>query len=317
MRTILAADIGGTNGRFAVFTVSDAGDLSMGESVWLETKACASFAEMIAKLGESGLPLLPQDADAVGIAIAGPIENGSYCKPPNIDWDVDLAGRDSRLLPHYTLINDFTAQAWACLTPAVADALEILEGRGQGGTIAVIGAGTGLGKAALVPDGRGGYVVMPTEGGHTLYPFVSREEFEFLDFVRERTGRRQIIGDIVVSGLGLSLIHEFFTGERLAPSEVAAGFYSKSKVLAWAARFYGRACRDLALGTLAQGGVFVSGGVAAKAPELVTHPAFSDAFLYSETHADLLQYISVKLNVNEDSGLWGAAFSAMRTLENA
>ncbi|MFK4764394.1 glucokinase [Desulfobaculum sp. SPO524] len=312
MDSILAADIGGTNARFAVFSLDGDGALVMGESIWLETGRCASFADLVGQLEVEHFPLLPRDADVVGLAVAGPVHGRAYSDPPNIPWDVDLAGRDALLFKDFTLINDFTAQACACMTPIFDEALLILPGKAEPDTTrAVIGAGTGLGMAALVPDGAGGYRVMPTEGGHSLFPFVSREEFDFMDFVRDRTGRRQVIGDLVVTGLGLSLLHEFFTGERLAPAEVTAGFYSKSKILAWAARFYGRACRNFALSTLALGGVTISGGVAARSPELVTHPAFGDAFRFSETHAAVMERIPVMLNANEASGLWGAAHAAL------
>ncbi|NJB67440.1 glucokinase [Desulfobaculum xiamenense] len=315
MRTILAADIGGTNGRFAVFTTDDGRTLRMGASAWLETTCATSFAELVGQLAQRGFPLAPRDADMVGIAIAGPVREGVRCTPPNIAWDIDLGGRDAGLFARSVLINDFTAQALACLTPAVEEATEILPGHADPqAVVAVIGAGTALGKAALVPDGRGGRVVLPTEGGHALFPFVDSEEFAFMEFVRQRTGRRMVIGDMVVSGPGLTLIHEFLTGERLSAAEVAAVAGADSRTIEWMARLYGRACRDFALSTLSLGGVYVSGGVAAKNPVLVTHRAFADAFRTSETHGALLADMPVRLNANEDSGLWGAAYAAAQFL---
>jgi glucokinase len=174
--------------------------------------------------------------------------------------------------------------------------------------------GTGLGKAALVSDGRGGHIALPSEGGHTLFPFVTDREWEYFRFLQARTGRTQIIGDLVVTGGGLSALHSFLAGRELDPPEVAAGFATHPETLAWFARFYGRACRDLALQVLALGGLFVSGGIAAKNPEVVEHPVFAEEFRASETHPHLLAQIPVRLNANEDSGLWGAAMLGRQKL---
>ncbi|UIJ38077.1 glucokinase [Desulfobaculum bizertense] len=316
MHSVLAVDIGGTNSRFAAFTVNAYGVLEQGETLWLETRRFASFQALMQGVRDANFALSPHDADCVGLAVAGPVQReGRYSNPPNIPWDIDLVHRDAELLRDYVLLNDFTAQAYACLTPALSDALQVLPGRiVPRATRAVVGAGTGLGKAALVPDESGVFHVMPTEGGHAVFPFISRDEFEFMDFVMQRTGRQQVIGDLVVSGPGLSLVHEYLTGERLAPSEVAEGLQPQSRTLAWAARFYGRACRNFVLNTLALGGLYIAGGVAAKTPQLVTCPAFRSAFHWSETHGEMLEEIPVWLNANEHSGLWGAAFAALRHL---
>ncbi|MBU1001662.1 MAG: glucokinase [Proteobacteria bacterium] len=317
MARILAADIGGTNSRFAVFEGHE-GRLEMGPSVWLPTREAGSFRQLLTNLEASGLPLRPADADIVALAVAGPVTGGVRCNPPNIPWKVDLlSAREDFGFSRFILINDFAAQALAVRTAAMDGALELLPGQAdEQGVVGVIGAGTGLGKAALAPDGRGGWLALSTEGGHSLFPFSGSEEFEFQGFLMQRTGCRQITGDMVVSGRGLSALHAFHAGEELTPAEVAAALGNQPLVLEWAARFYGRACRHMALDLLALGGVVVSGGVAAKTPGLVTHGAFGTEFHFSETHGKLLAGIPVRLNRCEESGLWGAAFSAVQKLSS-
>jgi tetratricopeptide (TPR) repeat protein len=90
--------------------------------------------------------------------------------------------------------------------------------------------------------------------------------------------------------------------------EVAAELKENAETLEWMARFYGRICRNCALQYMAAGGIYITGGVAAKLPEIITHPAFKKTFGKSETMAGLLEKIPVFLNLNEESGLWGAAF---------
>jgi glucokinase len=176
------------------------------------------------------------------------------------------------------------------------------------GAVAVLGAGTGLGKAALVPDGRGGFVALPSEGGHTNFPFVGAREHDYEEFLLREVGDMYMTGNVVVSGRGLSLLHQFLTGETLPPDKVTAFFTEDSETLRWGARFYGRAARNYALETLATGGLYIAGGVAAKNPRLLTHQAFLDEFRANPKHARLLEQMPVLLITDEQSGLWGAGF---------
>ena len=92
---------------------------------------------------------------------------------------------------------------------------------------------------------------LPSEGGHAPLAFVSEEEFAFLAFLKKRTAFSHAFGDIVVSGPGLSALHEFLTGRRLDPAEVAGDIGPHSETTRWFARFFGRACRSYALHVLA------------------------------------------------------------------
>ncbi len=314
MKRILAVDIGGTNSRFAACTLGEDGVLQMEKTLWLPTQDVDSFGCLLGRLEESGFTLSPRDADAIVVAMAGIVERqGRYCKLSNGQWAVDLdeLGQEGR---RAWLINDFEAQGFACLSAAV-DVQVVQEGcAAPGAPVAVLGAGTGFGKCLLVCDEAGRYRTMPSEGGHALFPFVDRQEWLFAEGILQETGRSQVIGDLVLSGTGLRLLHQFHTGERLTAREVSAGLEQNEVVLEWFARFYGRACRNYALETLALGGVHITGGIAAGNPILLQHPAFMREFTSSDVHGHLLCSIPVKLYRNEESGLWGAAVYAMHRL---
>jgi len=316
MKNILAADIGGTNSRFAHFTLDEEGELALAAARWLETRKSKSLSHLLQQLNQSEFSLTVDQSDMAVLAVAGPVSNGVYSNPPNIPWKIDLAGDLENFNPlRCLLINDFVAQAYACRSPIIQSARQIIPGQiDPGALLAVIGAGTGLGMAALAPDGGGGYVAVPSEGGHCVFPFESRAEFEFMQFVMDELDAPYVETEFIVSGRGLSLIHQYLAGEKLTPAEVSAGVAHDSETLEWAARFYGRACRNYALQVLARGGVYIAGGVAAKMPLLVTHPAFERQFIRSKTMASLLRKIPVYLNANEESGLWGAAFLAAQKL---
>jgi len=319
MKNILAADIGGTHSRFAHFSADETWNLTILETKWLNTADAASLAQLMDNLRSAGMLLKPEDADIVVIGIAGPVERGIKSSPPFISWDIDLSSaRKDFGFRESALINDFIAQAFACLTEAGRSAINILPGEpGEDALKAVIGAGTGLGHAALVPDGRGDYLAVPSEAGHANFPFLSKREHEFQEFLLRESGELYITGNTVVSGKGLGYVHRFLTGETLVPAEVAKRFAQHPETLEWAARFYGRACRNFALETLSLGGVYIAGGVAAKGPELVTHKAFETEFRSSFTLAALLEKIPVFLITDENSGLWGAAEYGLRKLKNS
>jgi glucokinase len=214
------------------------------------------------------------------------------------------------------LLNDFAAQAYACRTKAVAEAKTIQNAKiDPASVLAAIGAGTGLGHCALVPTAEGGYITAPSEAGHAAFPFIGEREHAFEDFLREKTGHPYGFGDVVVSGIGLSMVHEFLAGQDLEPKEVSARLADNPETADWFARFYARACRHYALNVLAFGGLYICGGVAAKNPDLVTRPAFLEEFRHSPTQRKVLEAIPVFLNDNEDSGLYGAAHFGQNLLQ--
>ncbi len=311
MKKILAADLGGTNSRFACFEFDEASGLRLAGKARLKTAEHSSFGQLLEALWDSGLKYGPDQYDIAVLAVPGPVIKGVYCHPANIAWDINVSKAEVKYgLKNCRLINDFAAQAYACRTPVVDSGLVIQEGHvDQDGALIVIGAGTGLGHCALVPVG-GSFVTVNSEGGHKGFPFVGEREAEYERFIRETTGHPFCYGDLVVTGLGLTLLHRFLTGEELTPHQVAATLTPESETLEWYARFYGRAARDYALTVVPLGGVYIAGGITAKNPILVQSPHFINEFRLSVEYPELLAMLPVILNGNDDSGLYGAAFFA-------
>ncbi|MBF0481778.1 MAG: glucokinase [Desulfovibrionaceae bacterium] len=315
MTRILAADVGGTNSRFAVFEVLG-GELALSRAqVDAPTAGASCFEELLERALTLGLAWSPQEIDVAVLAVAGPVEAGRYAKLANAALTVDARSVGERFgLTRVVLINDFLAQAYACLSPAAATARVVQAGKGLAqAALAVIGAGTGLGHCALIPDRSGGYLAAPSEAGHAAFPFTV-EETDVSRFIRGETGQDAPYVEAVVSGPGLALIHKFCTGRDLSPTEAAAELTPGSQTAGLFARFYGRACRNYVLACLGRGGLFVSGGVAAKNPFLVDHDAFRTEFSACPAFADWLAKLPVKLVGREDFGLWGAAVYGLKTM---
>ena len=316
-RQILAADIGGTNSRFGHFILSPSGALELVASVWLATASARSFPELLETLADTGFSLPPNQADIAVFAIPGAVL-GRRTSLANVAWDVDLDVIERHFNLTYTAcVNDFLAQAYGCrLLGNTAET--VLPGTMNPERVqAVLGAGTGLGKAALVPLPRGGYLALPSEGGHTAVSFIGEEENAFAAFLCRQTGESYARGDSVLSGSGLVCLHQFLTGQRLSAAEIGASLTLESPTAALFARLYGRAARDFALTVLAAGGVYICGGVAAKNPIVVHHPAFAAEFRNSPTLGPVLDTIPVRLLRNEASGLFGAAHVAQTLLSQA
>lgn len=307
---ILAADIGGTSSRFGFFETDGAGELFLRATRWLRTQDADSFGHLLERLRATDFPLAPEAADIAVVAVAGPVLGGVRSSPPFISWTFDFSQAGEEFgFRRSLLINDFAAQAFATRTRAATAARPILKGLPvEGAAVGVIGAGTGLGQATLLPDGNGGYLAVASEGGHAEFPLVGQEEFALGEFLRGELNVARLTSTMVVSGAGLSNIHRHLTGRRLPPEEVVAELTPDSPTLAWAARFYGRVCKLFALHAAAFGGVFVAGGVAARTPALLTHAAFEEEFRTSVQMTDLLREIPVSLMTDQESGLWGAAF---------
>lgn len=305
--TILSADIGGTNSRFAYFK-----NMQIKFKSAFKTNDFCSFSELLNALEKSNGQFEAHKCGRFVFAIPGPVTSADLLSFPNIKWKISKS-RLQRIYPEIEIsfINDFTAQAYGCLTEATANALPIINTEQQrSNDIAIIGAGTGLGHGTLKQSEKGNYLHIPSEAGHIPFPFTSTAfEQKYLDFIVQQTGNVCPVGDDVVSGKGLTLLHQFLTGKKLCPEKITQEIHIDSETTQWFARFYARDCRNYVLTTLATGGkLFISGGVAIKNPFLINNETFKEEFRKgSDTAEEVLKDVSVFLIQNEEIGLWGAA----------
>uniref|UniRef100_UPI004057B404 glucokinase n=1 Tax=Candidatus Electronema sp. TaxID=2698783 RepID=UPI004057B404 len=307
---LLACDIGGTNSRFACFQ-QDGNNFLLEIVASVKTNDFSSFEKLLDALKKNDNQFDVQQHSKFIIAIPGPVTPAYALSFPNVKWEISKSSL-KKLYPdtEISFINDFTAQAYGCLTEAVDNALPLIKTEQARDDIAIVGAGTGLGHGTLKKTAQGCYLHLPSESGQIPFPFTSDEfEQQYRTFLVQQNGITHPVGDNVVSGRGLALLHQFITGKELPPSDVAPELDATSETTQWFAKFYARDCRNYALSTLAGGGkLFISGGVAIKNPFLVDNDAFRKEFLQgSDTAQDVLAHISVSLIRDERIGLFGAA----------
>ncbi len=303
---ILVADIGGTNSRFAAYRASDGKHYRQLSGASFATGEFDSFPALVESVGKRHASLQLNRFPVAVFGVPGPVLKPTEARLTNIPWDLDTRqlASDSDIY----LVNDFEAQAFGCLAagPESFRCLKHPE-RGVSKGMAVVGAGTGIGHCAVKIQ-HGFNIPIPSEAGQIPFPFHDRPEYDYLDFATDRLGGETPNGDRIVSGQGLSLLHEFLSGNSLPPEEVAAGLDPESETTRWFARFYARLCRNYCLSLLPIVDVlFISGGVAIKNPFLVDNQWFLDEFTDSGTKGMELSAIAIRLAVTESLGLLGAA----------
>jgi len=304
---IIVADIGGTNARFAVAT-ADGAAFSPAQITSYHCSSAQGLAEL---LGRYLAELAGAKPDRACLAIAGP-NDGRTGIVTNLRWSVDAAAMERELgLSHVLLANDFAALASAA--PALGDEHTLLLKPGLAradGPISVLGPGTGLGVALVVPHG-GGFTTVSTEGGHMGFAPVTPEESALCAHVRQHLPHVSI--ESLLCGAGLTRIHAFVSGgEGLPASEVSARALAVSDAhCAQAVEMFlailGSAAGDVALVHGATGGVMIGGGIVPRLRSLIAASAFTERFVAKDPMRALLAQMPVRLITAEHIALHGAA----------
>jgi glucokinase len=305
---ILAGDIGGTKTRLGLF---DGCSTEAVASATYATHEADSLVDMI----ESFLDAFDARPLRACLGVAAAVRGrrvGSVMLP----WAVDADELERRLrLETVTLVNDVEANARGITALAEHDFAVLSAGAADAfGTCAVVSAGTGLGEAALWWDGT---IHRPaaSEGGSASFAPRSEREVALYRFIAAERGRVSW-GD-VCSGRGLRNIYRFLTGEpeALEPAAITAEAFADRTSAAGEAvdmftAIYGSRAGDVALSYFATGGVYLGGGIAPKLLPRLTEGRFMEAFLEKGSLGSQLRRIPVRVVLNTDAALIGAALFA-------
>jgi glucokinase len=315
---ILAGDIGGTSTRLGLFDSARPRPRRLAIQLFT-TLDFPDLPSMIAAFLRAR-SIDSATIDRACFGVAGPVVDNAATLT-NVPWRID--GRDIEKafgLKSVRILNDLVAMAHA--VPVLADSeLHTLQ-RGEpirDGNITLIAAGTGLGIALLHNvDGR--LIPSPSEGGHTDFAARTEREIALLRDLTARFGRAEV--EYVVAGRGLVNIHRVAhrgpcaAGVDLddidAPAKISTAALERRcggclEVLEFFVESYGAEAGNLALGMMATGGVYIGGGIAPKILPALETGAFLKAFRSKGTFESMLENIPVKIILNADAGLLGAA----------
>jgi len=304
--------VGGTHARFAVVDAS-------GPPPWRiqdRQDLAEAFPTFIDAL-KSYFARSPSRAKprVAAIAVAGPVDAGT-ARFTNRGWEISESDLKQFGFDEAILVNDFEALAFAAEVLVDKDLAIIgpdVKGR-DGGTITILGPGTGFGVSCLARYG-GRSVPMATEGGHIGFAPGDEAELAALQAMRKQKGRVSV--ERILSGSGLENLYK--TLEELAgrePRALSAAEISTQAMqnesgcraaLTMFCSIFGAVAGDLALAHGARGGVYIAGGITQKIQRFLVESPFRRRFEDKGRLSSFVQAIPTKLIVNADVAMIGAA----------
>ena len=314
---LLAGDVGGTKTLLGLFEASRPRPIPRTLHSY-PTKSFARFLDII----QTFMREVPSaTVNAVALGVAGPVAN-NRANLTNVGIDVvgDEIGTTLGT-SKVRILNDLEALGLAVPVLAADELLVLQEGRTRAdGNAAVIAAGTGLGETYLHRVGDR-FMPLPSEGGHADFAARSDRELELVRMLRERYGRAEV--EHVLSGPGILNLHRFThrggecsvvqdLDDPDAAAQVTKGALTGRcqgcvEALRMFVSAYGAEAGNLALRGVSSGGMYVGGGIVRKILPFMQQGTFMDAFLDKGPMRALLEAIPVRVILNEEAGLVGAA----------
>jgi glucokinase len=322
---ILAGDIGGTRIRLAAFQ-TEGNKLQCVVEKISRSQEHDGLAEVVADfIKTEGIPV-----QSACFGVAGPVRGGRS-KISNLPWIIDSSELAKQLkLNSVGLINDLEAYAYGVDALESKDFVTLSAGSGdEEGNRAVISARTGLGIAGLYWDG---YRHHPfgCEGGHSDFAPRNALEVELLQNLLKKYGR--VSYERILSGPGIKNIYDFLRDtskaeepqwlrEQIGPAPDPPALISQlalenkaaicEQTLSIFVSVYGAETGNCALNFMSTGGIFIGGSIAAKIVPKMKDPIFMQSFLDKGRMKALLEVMPVKIVLNDDSGIIGAARYAL------
>ncbi len=317
----LVVDVGGTRLRFAIARRERNG-------VRLERTAdrrADDYPNFYAALAEYLAGVRDLWPKRVAIAVAAPVA-GDEVVLTNRDWRIRAPALGERFgFEDAILVNDFIALASAlALVPATGR-------RPMGGgradptaPVAVLGPGTGLGVALLVPA-PGGPLLVASEGGHASFAPETERETALARGLQWRHGH--VSWERVLSGPGIAQIYEILAeldqgmGVALSPEVISARALQgvdrlAVETLQMFAALLGSFAGNLALTAGARGGVFLGGGILPQFADFLAGSDFRARFEAKGRFADYLAAIPTTLILEAEPTLLGLAATLWPDLRN-
>ena len=205
---------------------------------------------------------------------------------------------------------------------------------------AIVGAGTGWGIARGIISGKK-VKVLASEGGHVEYSPKSKLEWELKIWLKNYLKVERISCERIISGTGLSRIAEWRLSKSDAKNHPLQKFFRETKISdslrkelpekicnlskegdqlmievekIWLGA-YASLLGDVALQELCFGGLWISGGTAAKHFKNFKSDLFMKQFFDKGRLKDILKTIPMKVILDEEFGLFSAACRAKMLLK--
>jgi glucokinase len=309
---IITADIGGTNGRFAVIKLSN-NHLSMLENVTYPCADFSNFAEMMKTFTDR---LSDPSIQSAHLAIAGQTTKNT-AQITNIGWNFSSSElQQATGLKAISFMNDFAAVAQAVPFLKASEFKTLKSGTPViDAPLSIMGPGTGFGVAQLFKVNET-YKVISTEGGHTSFAPTTHLERDLWAHLKRST--EHICIESVLSGRGLARIHDFLvdyagsgpkglTPQEISASAATADIPSCVRAVQLFLSILGGVASDIVLTQGGRGGVWIAGGIVPKLYDLIDSSDFLIRFGTKGIMSSYLTNIPIHVMTDTNSALIGAA----------
>ncbi len=320
--TVLAGDIGATKTNLGLFKMN--GKKRM---VLKQNKYRSQQYKSVTEITDDFLNGQPQP-EACCIGVAGPVIDQKV-KFTNLSWEMDSREMAQHIkVANVYLINDLEATAYGLSMLSDKETVVIHNGlSATSGNAAIIAPGTGLGEAGLYFDGKL-YHPFATEGGHS--DFASRDDFDFelYEYLQNKFGH--VSYERVICGPGIFNIYQFLKDEKKLEepawlsdeikkgdaAAVISHHIEKSilcnETMRLFIRFLAQESANLVLKMKATGGLFIGGGIVTQLIPIFKKYQFNNSFLDSGRMHSLLQKVTVRIILNTETAMRGAAYYGAR-----
>ncbi len=320
---ILVGDIGGTNSNFGIAQTVN-GELTLVSSVHIKSKEINNFSNVVKDILIFAQKTYNMSISNACFAVAGPVgPEQAWCKPTNLNITID-AQDILRIAPlkNVIIVNDFEVVGYGIEKIGPQDIITIQQGTHyMHGNKAILGAGTGLGKSILHwIESKNSYVSVASEGGHADFAAQTQQDLDLINYIKKNEPTLCTISwEHLLSGNGIGRIFNFMSAHTRnynnttvnapPPDEI---FKDKNlspahqKTAQLYAQLYARCAKNWALDTLALGGIYIAGGIAAHNVDLFKLPEFLTEFQKCDIHRDILSAIPLYIIADYNISLYGA-----------
>ncbi|WP_288022429.1 glucokinase [Thauera sp.] len=305
----LVANIGATTARFAL-------EVAPGAFEQPANLPCADYSgvEAVCRAYLEGIDG-PRPLHAA-MALSNPID-GDIVRMTNRDWQFSIEAVRGALGMHTLLaVNDFVAMAMALpkLTPNEKRLIGGSEAHAEG-VIGLIGASTGLGVSALIPNGER-WATLASEGGHMAFSPANETELIVLRHAWRRWSH--VSSERLISAPGLVLIREALAADEGltvhidSPDEVLRrglleGDALSRRALDCLCGMLGTAAANVAVMLNATGGIYVGSALVRGLAGFIEQSSFRRAFEDKGRYTGFVSRIPTYLVLSDQTGLCGAA----------
>lgn len=316
----ILGDIGGTNTRLAL---AESATSKLMHVQYFENKDFEHLDQIIAKYLDAHNLSKCGSVENAAIAVAGPIK-GDRIELTNVNFGFSQTEYKQTFgFKRLNIINDFTALAY-CL-PHMTDEDLIQVGGGKidpNGNKLVIGPGTGMGMAALIPCDIPEYGThwhpIPSEAGHSTFSPNTEREFQLVRSLRKQYYRVSV--ERLISGVGIKTIYDTLAKidtvaiHDLTPTQISTLAQNDEDPLAVEAlslfcNILGRTAGDHCLHFSAFGGVYIAGGIIPKILPFFMKSDFRKIFEMKGRMADLTSNVATNIITHKYPALIGALAS--------